>query len=39
LLGSTLGAVIGLGYYSNQVHPAEYAATAELGTENPRRNL
>ena len=35
LVGSSLGAVIGLGYYSTQVHPVEYVVTADMVLEDP----
>ena len=36
LLGSVLGSLAGLVYYSNQVHPIEYAVTAMVAVENPK---
>jgi uncharacterized protein involved in exopolysaccharide biosynthesis len=35
LIGTALGAVIGIGYYSNQVHPVEYVVTADMVFEDP----
>ena len=30
LLGTSLGAILGFAYYSNQIHPEEYQGTAQL---------
>ena len=35
LVGASLGAIIGLGYYSTQVHPVEYVVTANMVFEDP----
>ena len=35
LLGPTLGAIIGLAYYSSQAHPTEYSGTASVSMYGP----